>query len=74
MRGLLAEGSLVDGVSQDAEGEDGEGEAIAAVETVAAGELGDGFVVVFSSRGDVPECWVEDDACRGDCECCVSIF
>lgn len=60
MRGLDAESALVDGVAEDAEGEDGEGQAVAAVEGVAAGELGEGFVAVFGAGGGVPEGWVED--------------
>lgn len=47
MRGLRAEGAFVEDVAEDAEGEDGDGEAVAAVVGVAACELGEDLVVVF---------------------------
>lgn len=66
MCGLSAERALVDGVADEAEGEDCGGEAVATVEGVAAGELGEGFVVVFAAGGEVPEGGVEEDAGDGD--------
>lgn len=66
VRGLGAQGAFVEGVAQDAEREDGEGEGVAAVERFAAGELGEGFVVVFAAGGDVPEGRVEDDGGGGN--------
>jgi hypothetical protein len=60
--GLCSQGSLVEGIAEDAKSEDGEGEGVAAVVGVAAGELGEGFVVVLPAGGDVPEGWVEDNA------------
>lgn len=64
---LAAQGALVEGIADQAQGEDGQGEAIAAVEGVAARELREGFVVVFGARRRVPEGGVEDDGARCDC-------
>ena len=63
MARLHSQCSLVECIPEDSEGEDGEGEGIAAVICIAAGELGESLVVVFSAGSDVPESWVEDDAC-----------
>ena len=60
------QGALVEGVAEDAEGEDGDGEGVAAVFGVATGEHRDPFVVVFVAGSDVPEGWVEDYAGCGD--------
>lgn len=44
---LVAEGSLVEEIADEAEGEDGRGEAIAGCLGAAAEEAGEGLVVVF---------------------------
>ena len=66
MCGLQSQGTFVEDIAEDSEGEDGECEAIAAVERLASCELRKCFIVVFASRGDVPEGWVEDYARCGD--------
>jgi len=66
--GLLAQGALVEAVADETQGEDGDGEGVAAVKGVAAGELGENFVVVLGTGGRVPEEGVEEDRCGGDCE------
>lgn len=66
VRGLTAQRALVHGVADDAEREDGHGQRVAAVQAVAARELGDGLVVVFLPRRGVPEGRVEDDGAGRD--------
>lgn len=68
MCGLVAKGSLVNGIPDDTQREDGHCETVAAVESISSSKLGDGLVVVLCPRCGVPECWVEDDRCCGDCE------
>jgi len=58
--GLVPECSLVESVPDDAEGEDGGSEAIAAVEGIAAGELRQSLVAVLEPGNGVPERWVKD--------------
>lgn len=72
MCGLIAESTFVKRISQNAEGKDRYGQNIAAVVSVAASELGEGFVAVFVSSGEIPECWVEDDATGSNCSNVVS--
>jgi len=60
MAGLVPERSLVEGVPDDAEGEDGGSEAIAAVEGVSAGELRQSLVAVLEPGNGIPECRVKD--------------
>jgi hypothetical protein len=57
---LVAESAFVECIADEADGEDGDGECVAAVERFAACELRDGFFVVFGSCCDVPERRVED--------------
>ena len=47
MRGLLAQGALVEEIAEYAEGEDRYCETIATVSWVTTGELGEDLVVVF---------------------------
>lgn len=70
---LFAEGTFVECIPNYAEREDGSGETIAAVERIAAGELGECFVVVLSSRCGIPESRVEDNSCCRDCKFAVNI-
>ena len=44
---LVAESDLVEVVAEDAEGENGHGQHVAAIARVAAGELGQDVVVVL---------------------------
>lgn len=50
MRWLGAQRGEVEVVTEEAEREDGHGEGVAGVARVAAGELGEEFVVVFWGR------------------------
>lgn len=52
VRGLLRDGGLVEPVADDAQGEDGRGEGVAASQGVAAEELCQDFVVVFLASDD----------------------
>ena len=47
MGGLVAQGSFVEEVAEDTQGEDCYGEEVASVACVSACELRDDFVVVF---------------------------
>jgi len=58
--GLVPERALVEGVPDDAEGEDGGSEAIAAVEGIAAGELRQSLVAVLEPGDGIPERRVKD--------------
>ena len=60
MRGLLAQGALVEEIAEYAEGEDRYCETIAAVSWVTTGELGEDLVVVF---------WGSLDEVEGEVRC-----
>lgn len=47
MRGLRAQGSFVEEVAKDAEGEDGYRKSIAAIACISAGKFGKYLIVVF---------------------------
>lgn len=66
MRGLEAQGALVDHVAGDAEGENRDCESVAAAVGVVAGQAREGFVPVFGACGGVPESGVKDyEGCGG---------
>jgi hypothetical protein len=69
MRGLGAQGALVDGVAGDSEQEDCYGEGVAAAVRVVAGQAREGLVAVFAAGGGVPEGGVEDYEGCGGCFC-----
>lgn len=71
MRWLVSEGTFVQEVAEDAKGEDCDGEDVAAIFWVSAGQFSDGFVVIFLSRCNVPEDWVE---CNGSCCNCEALL
>lgn len=68
MAGLVPKCSLVEGVPDDAEGEDGGSEAVAAVEGIAAGELRQSLVAVLEPGNGIPECRVKDYCTGSDYE------
>ena len=74
MRGLGAQGALVDGVAGDSEQEDCHGEGVAAAVGVVAGQAREGLVAVFAAGGGVPEGGVEDDEGCGGCARDVLVF
>lgn len=67
MGGLVAQGTFVERVTEQAQAEDGDGEGVAGVARVAAGEAGEGVVVVFGAGRQVPEDGVEEDGGGGNC-------
>ena len=56
---MIAQSALVDGIADEAQGEDCKREPVAAVESVAAGEFGESFGAVFAACDEVPESGVE---------------